>query len=344
MWQLLKYLLQLIFFFIWTITLIYLICLSTFIWILFNICLSLFLFWLVCTLIGWTIALIPILKYVFIPWYRRQCQFWTRNKQQCRLSVAFFHPYWTNDISQERILWTLVRSILEKSKNEIQVIIYTGDFAGISEEIFQSIKHDFDIDLEIHRSSITFIHLYSRFLVDEKNYKIFSLLRFHIGSIIVGFEALVRFIPDIYIDSIGYALTYPCFYYLTSIPIVSYVHHPVIRNDQFDQALEQYATGALSSKLTVIYYEILTSIYAWCARHAQVIFCNSLSTKTILESTWNTSAIILLYPPCEIEQLKDSSSIDRDLPSTKSLVSIGQFQSKTNHELQIRIFHQLLQK
>lgn len=343
MWQLLKYLVQAIFFVIWTLILINLICLSTFTFILFSICLSLFLFWLIFTLIGWSIAWIPIVKFVYIPWYRRQCQLAIKTTEQHRLSVAFFHPYWKNNIDHERILWTMVRSILDKSNDRIQVIIYTGDCPSIAEDIFRSIKEDFDIDLEVHQSSMTFIRLYSRFLLDEKNYKVLSLLGSNIGSIIVGFEALVRFIPDLYIDSMGYALTYPAFYYLASIPIISYVHHPAIRNDRLDRVLEEYTT-TWTSKLTLIYYEIFTLIYGWCARHAQVIFCNSSSTKKALESTWNTSSTIVLYPPCEINQFFDLPLIDQDDSSSKSLVSIGQFRPEKNYELQIRAFHQLLQR
>ena len=126
--------------------------------ILLSICLSVFLFWLICTLIAWTTAFIPILKNVFVPWYRLQCQFWTENKQQRRSSVAFFHPNWRNDTGEERILWTLVRSILEKSNDEVHVIIYTANDRGRSEEIFQSIKQYFDADIDVH-SSLQWIFL-----------------------------------------------------------------------------------------------------------------------------------------------------------------------------------------
>ncbi len=332
MWYLLKRLFQFIFFLIWGLTLIYLIFLSCFTLIIFNICLTIFLFWFSFTLIGWSIALIPILKFVFIPYHRRQCHSWIKNNQSTRLSVAFFHPYCNNISGNERILWTIVESILKKYQDDIQIIIYTGDNNTTSEDILLSVKQYFNIDLNIYQSSITFIYLRSRFLLEEKNYQILSLFGSNIGSIIVGFEALIRFIPDIYIDSMGYAFTYPCFYYLASIPIISYVHHPIIRTDR---VIEQYATTFMS-KITLIYYEIFTFIYGWCGSCSEIIYCNSLWIKNQLD----LRSIQVVYPPCDIKQFL----MNKDEQKVKSIVSIGQFRLEKNHELQIRSFHQLLQR
>ncbi len=339
MWYLLKRLLQVTLFLIWGLTLIYLILLSSFTFILFNICLTIFLFWFILTLIGWSIALIPILKFVFIPWHRRQCRLWTKNKQKSRLSVAFFHPYCNNKGGNERFLWTAIESILKKYKNDIQIIIYTGDTDITPNEILQDVKQYFDIDLEVYKSSITFIYLQSRFLLEEKNYTKFSLLGSNIGSIIVGFEALIRFLPDIYIDSMGYAFTYPCLYYLASIPIISYLHHPTIRSHILEKVTEQYFTSFLS-KIKLIYYEIFTYIYDSCGRCSKIIYCNSSWTKKHIESC----CIHLIYPPCDIKQFLKISLNKKDEQMIKSIVSIGQFRLEKNHELQIRAFHEFLQR
>jgi alpha-1,2-mannosyltransferase len=340
MWHLLKHLFQITFFLIWGLTLIYLIFLSCFTLVIFNICLSVFLFWFSLTLIGWSITLLPILKFVFIPYHYRQCHLWTKNKQSSRQSVAFFHPYCNNRSGNERVLWTTIESILKKYKHDIQIIIYTGDNQTTSEETLQSVKEYFNIDLNIYRSSIHFIYLRTRFLLEEKNYKILSLFGSNIGSIIVGFEALARFLPDIYIDSTGYAFTYPCFYYLASIPIISYVHHPIIRSHRLNRITEQYAT-TLTSKIVLIYYEIFTQIYGWCGSCSKITFCNSSWTKKQLESTYE---IQLVYPPCDIKQLLDLPLMYKDEQEIKSIVSIGQFRSEKNHQLQIRIFHEFLQR
>jgi alpha-1,2-mannosyltransferase len=351
MWYLLKRLFLVILLIIWGLTLINLILLSAFTFFLVNICLTIFLFWLIPTLIAWSIALIPIIKYVFIPWHRRQCRLWTINEQESRLSVAFFHPYCHNGSGIERVLWTAVESILNKYQNDIQIIIYTGDIDVTPEEILHRVKQRFDIDLEDYKNSITFIYLQSRVLMEAKHYKILTTLGQNIGSIIVGFEAMIRFIPDIYIDSMGYAFTYPCFYYLASVPIVSYVHYPTISSGQVEQVNERYTTynkhqlitnsSLLGSKIQLLYYQIFTSIYGWCGRCSKIVYCNSSRTKKHIESIWGSACIHLVHPPCDIKQFLE---MPKDEHMTKTIVSIGQFRLEKNHELQIRAFHQLLQR
>ena len=351
---LLKRLFSVILLSVWGLTLIYLILLSSFTFFVFNIFLTIFLFWFILTLIGWSAALIPILKFVFIPLHRQQCRSWTKNDRQSRLSVAFFHPYCNDGDGVDRVLWTTIETILKKYKNDIQIIIYTGDIDAPTEEILQRVKQHFDIDVEVYKNSITFIYLRSQFLLEAKYYKILTLLGQNLGSIIVGFEALVRFIPDIYIDSMGYAFTYPCFYYLASVPILSYVHYPTISRDVHEQVNRRYTiynnhelitnSSLLSSKSKLVYYQIFTYIYGWCGRCAKVIYCNSSRSKKHIESIWRSHRIHLVYPPCDIQPFLEMPLTDTDEQMTKTIVSIGQFRLEKNHELQIRGFHQLLQR
>ncbi len=98
------------------------------------------------------------------------------------------------------------------------------------------------------------------------------------------------------------------------------------------------------SKIKLIYYEIFTYVYGWCGQYSKIIFCNSLWTKKHIESTWDSCSIHLVYPPCDIKQLLEIPLINEDEQMIKSIVSIGQFRLEKNHELQIRAFHQFLQK
>jgi alpha-1,2-mannosyltransferase len=353
MWNLSRRIFQAILLLIWASTLIYLICLSTFTFLLLNLFLTIFVCSLLLTLTGWCIAFIPILKFIFIPWYRQQCRSWTTNDRKSLLSVAFFHPYCNDEGGAERVLWTAIETIIKKYKNDIQIIIYTGDTDVTSEEILQRVKQRFDIDMEIHQSSITFIYLQSRLLVEAKYYKIFTLLGQSIGSIILGLEALIRFIPDIYIDSTGYAFTYPCFYYLASVPIISYVHYPTINLDRIKQVNKQctvynnpqvIAESSWINQMSLIYYGIFAYVYGWCGRCSQIVYCNSLWTKGHIESIWGLRSIHLVYPPCDVKQFLELPLINEDEQTIKTIVSVGQFRAEQNHEVQIRAFHELLQR
>ena len=145
-------------------------------------------------------------------------------------------------------------------------------------KFFKMPKLYLDIDLDIYKSSITFIYLQTGFLLEKKS----NLLVQHLASIVVSFEALIRFIPDIYIDSIGYVFTYPCWNYLASIPIISYIHHSIIPSDVLEKVTEQYPNSFLS-RLKLIIYDLFTYVYGWCGRCANVIYCNSLWTKKYIE-------------------------------------------------------------
>ena len=332
-----------------------LILLSAFTFFLFNLCVTTFMIWFIITALTWTIALVPIFKFLFIPWHRKQCRSWTINNRQCRSSIAFFHPYCNDGGGGERVLWTAIESILRKYNDDIQIVIYTGDTNVTQEEILHRVKERFNISMEIYKSSITFIYLRSRCFIEAKYYKIFTLLGQSMGSMILGLEALIRFIPDIYIDSMGYAFTYPLFHYLASIPILAYVHYPTISTDMLEQVRERrptynnrrlVANSSRVSHIKLIYYHIFAYIYGWCGKCVQMAYCNSTWTRGHIERIWKlpSRSIHLVYPPCDVEQFLSMSLVNDAEQVIKTIVSVGQFRPEKDHELQIRSFHELLQR
>ena len=349
MWFVLKRLFQATCFTIWALTLINLIILSTVTFFCFNLALAIFLFWLFITSAGWLVAIVPILKFVFVPWYRRECRSWTRQQRKSRRSVAFFHPSGNDGGERERILWAAIDATIKKYQNDVQIIIFTGD----SEEVLRSAKDRFNRNLDELQSSVTFLPLRTRFLLEAKYYRMFSVLGPSIGSMIVGFEALMRFIPDVYVDCEGYAFTYPCFYYLASVPIVSYVDHPTITTDQLEPLSEHSsrsigdqwnADSSLINQLKFVYYHIFAYIYGWCGRCSQLVYCNSSWTKRQIELLWGSYRVHLLQPPYDLEQFLTMPLLDDEDQLVKTIVSVGPLRSGRHYELQIRAFHQLLQK
>lgn len=82
-------------------------------------------------------------------------------------------------------------------------VVYTGDKDASSQDILQKAKHTFDI---VFHKDIHFVFLRSRAWVEAKHYPLLTLLGQGIGSLILGLEALVKYPPDIYIDTMGYVL------------------------------------------------------------------------------------------------------------------------------------------
>jgi alpha-1,2-mannosyltransferase len=245
--------------------------------------------------------------------------------------------------------------IIFRYKGEIQVIVYTGDVDATPEEILLRVKQRFDMNMQVYKPSITFIYLKSRFFVEAKYYKMFTRLGQSIGSMVLGFEALVRFIPDIYIDSMGYAFTYPLFRYLASVPIIAYVHYPTISTDMLEQVSERrptynnrrlIANSAHVSQMKLIYYRIFAYLYGCCGKCAQMAYCNSSWTQGHIERIWASPSrsIHLVYPPCDVQQFLTMPLADEEQQNVRTIVSVGQFRPEKNHELQIRAFHELLQR
>jgi alpha-1,2-mannosyltransferase len=52
-----------------------------------------------------------------------------------------------------------------------------------------------------------------------------------LGSVVLAFEALLAFVPDMYIDSMGYAFSLPIFSVLGRSKVACYVHYPTISTD-----------------------------------------------------------------------------------------------------------------
>ena len=74
-------------------------------------------------------------------------------------------------------LWAAIESILKKYKNDVQIIIYTGDTDATPDEILHRVKQRFDMNMQVYKPSITFIYLRTRFFVEAKYYKMFTLIR-----------------------------------------------------------------------------------------------------------------------------------------------------------------------
>lgn len=62
-------------------------------------------------------------------------------------------------------------------------------------------------------------------------YPYFTLLGQSLGSIWLAMEALSAHQPDLYIDTMGYAFTYPLFKHIGQCKVASYTHYPTITSD-----------------------------------------------------------------------------------------------------------------
>ncbi|KIJ15033.1 glycosyltransferase family 4 protein [Paxillus involutus ATCC 200175] len=184
--------------------------------------------------------------------------------------VGFFHPYCNAGGGGERVLWTAIAHIQQEHKN-IVCIVYSGDTDASKQEIIDKVKGRFAIDLD--PSTLHFFFLKSRGLVEGSRWPRFTILGQSLGSMYLVWEAMSKFIPDLYIDTMGYAFTFPAVAWLTgaSVPIGAYVHYPTISTDM----LARVRGESWKMRAKRLYYRLSMYYYALSLSHARFLMVNS---------------------------------------------------------------------
>ncbi|KAM8974972.1 GDP-Man:Man(3)GlcNAc(2)-PP-Dol alpha-1,2-mannosyltransferase [Pelodytes ibericus] len=263
--------------------------------------------------------------------------------------VAFFHPYCNAGGGGERVLWCALRA-LQKRYKDANYIVYTGDKEVSGDQILNGAFGRFNIKLS---HQVKFIFLEKRGFVEASRYPHFTLLGQSLGSIILGWEALVKCVPDVYIDSMGYAFTLPLFKYLGGCQVGCYVHYPTISTDMLSMVRSQRArfnnsayisNNPVLSRLKLIYYNLFAMLYGLVGSCSDLVMVNSTWTFNHILNLWKCNGRTnIVYPPCDVQTFLDIK-LDDDEEENKvhSVVSVGQFRPEKDHPLQIRAFGALL--
>lgn len=114
------------------------------------------------------------------------------------------------------MLWTAI-AMLQRSEPDVVNVVYTGDIDVTKEQIIERVKvcpsllylrlilftwHDLlqaRFDIELAPSSLHFVFLHSRYLVEDTTWRRFTLLGQSIGSMYLAWEAMSKLVPDLYI-------------------------------------------------------------------------------------------------------------------------------------------------
>lgn len=240
------------------------------------------------------------------------------------------------------------------SLSGVIVVIYTNEDVCFTNRsvVFENIERIFALTFtdDNKSSRIHFVRLRTQFLLLPKCYPIFTLLGQALGSIVVGIEALIRFPPDIFIDTVGCAFTIPIAKCVFRAKTMTYVHYPTVSSDMLARIMPQHVNhkrsvhtvsynnafwiqnNKLISWIKFFYYKILISLYKFVGSSyfLDVTMTNSSWTNKHIFSLWGGSPRIL-YPPCSLKALTNiSKSKATRLPW---IMSIGQFRPEKNHEV-----------
>ncbi|KAF9572694.1 asparagine-linked glycosylation protein [Mortierella alpina] len=267
------------------------------------------------------------------------------NKKQSApyLIAGFFHPYCNAGGGGERVLWTAIRDIQQQYPHVVSVV-YTGDTDVNKQQILDRVRDRFNIELD--PSLVGFEFLQKRLWVEDAKWPRFTLIGQSIGSMVLGWEALKRVVPDIWIDTMGYAFTYPAARIFGGCQVVAYVHYPTISSDMIGRVASRESSHNNASEVTsssfytglkLIYYRCFAALYAVVGAFAHIVMTNSSWTKAHIDSLWNIKSTVV-YPPCDTEAFKDFPLQGRE----RIVVSVAQFRPEKGHGLQLDAMAQLL--
>jgi alpha-1,2-mannosyltransferase len=187
-------------------------------------------------------------------------------------------------------------------------------------------------------------------------YPHFTLLGQSLGSLIVAFDAFNLLVPDIYIDTMGYAFTIALSKFLfPSVPTGAYVHYPTISTDMLSSLDDNTGIKGLNSGAGVgwkgvakkKYWHIFASIYGWVGSKVDVVMTNSSWTSAHINSLWGPSRrkleyknATVVFPPTAVSELHSSIDVSSSSESRRepSILYIAQFRPEKNHSLILRAF------
>ncbi|XP_018324805.1 GDP-Man:Man(3)GlcNAc(2)-PP-Dol alpha-1,2-mannosyltransferase [Agrilus planipennis] len=272
---------------------------------------------------------------------------YTSEKQKNRndkLKVAFFHPYCNAGGGGEKVLWVALQALQEQYPLA-EFYIYTGDIEANPLEILFKVEKTLNVNIS---KNIRFIYVHRRKWIEAHMYPYFTLLGQSLGSVYLGFEALSKCNPDIFIDTTGCSFTLPLFKYIGGCKTGCYVHYPTITTDMLKRVQNRtamynnrpiIARSPVLSMGKLTYYRIFAWMYSWAGQCSDSTIVNSTFTQRHLNTLWNRP-IQLVYPPCDVEHLKRIPRGKTQLDKIR-ILSLAQFRPEKDHPLQLQALYEL---
>ena len=227
--------------------------------------------------------------------------------------------------------------------------MYTGDTDSTGEKIVAKAQERFNIVLP---RSVDFVFLNRRVWVEAEPYPYFTMLCQSLGSVVLGWEAMMKFVPDVFIDTMGYAFTLPLFKYIGGCSVACYVHYPTISTDMLKRVSQRtgiynnpsfVSRSRILSSLKVIYYRLFVYAYGLAGARSEVVMVNSTWTQNHILSLWQAyNRTFVVYPPCDTKEFLSIQLTEKSQKEVQSIVSIAQFRPEKDHPLQIKSFHKFL--
>ncbi|KAF2704837.1 glycosyltransferase family 4 protein [Pleomassaria siparia CBS 279.74] len=267
--------------------------------------------------------------------------------------VGFLHPFCNAGGGGERVLWAAIRAT-QKRWPEAICVVYTGDNMD-KDIILQRVKDRFNIHL--HPPRVHFLYLTTRYYVLSTTYTRFTLLGQSLGSLIMAYDAFTLLVPDIFIDTMGYAFSLGlCSILFPEVPTAAYVHYPTISTDMINslnpggQGVNAGSGSGLRGMVKREYWTLFAKLYCRVGSTVDVIMTNSTWTQAHIKKLWSPYRnhrgqttdhdIDIVFPPVAVEELEEAVQITEASEQKRGpyMLYIGQFRPEKNHPLILEAF------
>ncbi|KAJ4269575.1 asparagine-linked glycosylation protein [Fusarium torreyae] len=270
--------------------------------------------------------------------------------------VGFFHPFCNAGGGGERVLWAAIRATQDRWPNS-KCVVYTGDHDVTKDAILSRVKNRFNI--ELHAPTITFLYLSKRDWVLPSTWPHFTLIGQSLGSVILAWDAFSLLVPDVFIDTMGYAFALGlCKFLFPKVPTGAYVHYPTISTDMLESLDSKSAVGTQGLNAgkgagaqgfaKKNYWKLFAILYSWVGSSVDIVMTNSTWTQGHIKSLWGpyrkekskTDPIAVVYPPTAVREMESEVEVSEESEKRreKAMVYLAQFRPEKNHQLILRSF------
>ena len=213
--------------------------------------------------------------------------------------------------------------------------------------------------MHLHAPSIQFLYLSARHWVLASTWPRLTLAGQSFGSLILAWDAFSLLVPDIFVDTMGYAFALGLSKWMfKNVPTGAYVHYPTISTDMLDSLDPNHPLGAqgvnagqgtgIRGSLKRNYWKLFAKVYSLMGATIDVVMTNSSWTQAHVTKLWaagrkeaeKTASIAIVYPPCAVEELEEEVEVSAasEANRQKNLLYIGQFRPEKNHPLIVEAF------
>ncbi|EQL02071.1 alpha-1,2-mannosyltransferase alg11 [Ophiocordyceps sinensis CO18] len=195
---------------------------------------------------------------------------------------------------------------------------------------------------------LTFLYLSKRDWVLASTWPHFTLLGQSLGSMILAWDAFSLLVPDIFVDTMGYAFALGlCKLLFRNVPTGAYVHYPTISTDMLKSLDPTSSVGSQGvnagqgtgtrGKAKRIYWQLFARLYSWVGSSINVVMTNSTWTQAHIQSLWGpyrrskrtAHPIAVVYPPVAVREIEQEVEVSEASEKKREqvLVYIAQFLS-----------------